>query len=671
MKKIIFAALMALIAAATQAKDDQPDIRVARVGGSSGPVALIKQTEQREGSAFTVVGKSTLDFSHRLAVQYRYVAGAYALHLGQSDVALTYTDYFADAGTSHNESKLIATPGLYDGDSLYVRVVVAALDSSVVLDTLERGYLIDHDIVTLAMGNRSGGTLFNPSGLIPSQTVTVTAANFKSATTLGGSQADSLNSWAELPSVTFMRTSPLFNPTVGGPAVARTLMWFDFSGIPDNVTIVEAYLCIDMKYANNVAIDAAEGLYAVLDTLSADGAWLLANTRSTSPFYQNTSHNEPRRGLVSAWSPLLNDRTAAWHYGISSPLAHDITGDAAVLATGDDVLIDVKEMLQYWVDFHDVRGIVNSGFMLSGLKAAGGTYQVSLGGTEADKNHNPTLIVRYQNKPYSGYDWGDYPFAFAFTTDDQHADNYNYYKPLFDARGIRFTLFTIGETEGIANRMTNAQLLEMYNDGYEIASHGWYHRTASTIPTDSIGYFLNRGPLATILGLSGADTMNIGTYAYAYGDTADIDAGASTFIDKLEDYGYRAARLAWNVTGVLWPTPTAPDAASEIYKVGNWKWDAFADVNDTYPDSIRAKLRKVYGYSAHLGGVDGGLPLTVLSHGTVAGSSYDEMDPIPLGLLLDEIQRRGDTWICTFDQMMSLYRSTHEAAGAGGKVWVP
>lgn len=667
-KLVLIAALLVTVGAAAQVINDGGGFVSGGGGGAGGLVAMIKQTTGYEGSTFAVVGKSTLDFSHRMSVQYRYKPAAYAVHLGQAAVNLTYTDYFADAGTSHNRSKLITTRGLYDGDSLYVRVVVTALDSSVVLNTLERGYLIDHDVATLAMGNRSGGTLFNPSGMTPTTTITVTSANFKSAQTRGGTQADSLSDWTAPPQATFMRGATLFNPVQDGAAVLRTLMWWDLDNIPDNVTIVEAKICLDLQYAGNVAVSASEGMYAVLDTLSADYPWLLANTRTDSPYYQNTSHNEPRRGLVTAWSPLLNDRTATWHYGLRSPLAHDKTGDVDVLATGDDICIDIKEMLQYWVDFHDVRGIRNSGFYISGYKAAGGSVQISLGGAGA-QNNNPTLIVRYQNKPYSGYDWGDYPFVFVFTTDDQHRDNFDYYKPVFDARGLKYTLFAAGADVG-NNRLTSAQMLQMHNEGYEVANHGSTHRYLSTVPQDSIGYFLNRGWLASILGLSGADTLQIGSFGYAYGDTADFNGGASAIIDRLVAYGYRGARLAWNVDGSTWPTPLLPDAASEIYKVGNWRWDSLADVNDTVADSIRTKLRKVYGYSAYRGGVDGGAPITVLSHGTVAGSSYDEMDPIPLAALLDEIQRRGDTWITTFDQMMSLYRSKH-TIGPGGKIGTP
>lgn len=147
MKKIIFAALLAVIAAVTQAKDGIPDIKVARVGGTNGLVALLKQTENTDGTTFTIVGKSTLPFAHLMGVQYRHLPGVAGEAAGFTDLALAFTDYFDGSSTTHNASKLITARQLNHGDSLYVKVTItAADDSTAILDTLERGYLIQHPV---------------------------------------------------------------------------------------------------------------------------------------------------------------------------------------------------------------------------------------------------------------------------------------------------------------------------------------------------------------------------------------------------------------------------------------------------------------------------------------------------------------------------------------------
>ncbi len=126
--------------------------RPATYGGGSGGTGTtlsgaIVETGAVDGTSFTVVGKSKLPFDHLMAVQYRHLPGVAGEAAGFSDLALTFTDYFAGSSASHSASKLIAARELHTGDSLYVHVTITtAGDSTEILYEMERGYLIEHPV---------------------------------------------------------------------------------------------------------------------------------------------------------------------------------------------------------------------------------------------------------------------------------------------------------------------------------------------------------------------------------------------------------------------------------------------------------------------------------------------------------------------------------------------
>jgi len=172
---MLIAALLLTSAAAAQIINQRGSSLVSGGGGGTGaPVALIKQTALSQGSSFTVIGKSSLGFDHAMQVLYRYVAGPYSQ---ESDIGLTHTSWFADNdGDPLLSSVLVEDVPIYQGDSLYVRVEVAAADpdTAVALDVVERGYLIDHGvtpslIATMTKDSDEDGTGFTlaASGTLP------------------------------------------------------------------------------------------------------------------------------------------------------------------------------------------------------------------------------------------------------------------------------------------------------------------------------------------------------------------------------------------------------------------------------------------------------------------------------------------------------------------------
>lgn len=643
-------------------------------GGDTGlrMVASMTEVTGYEGTSFVARSSASgLSFDTMVSGSYRYVAGVYGEYAGQTDIAYTKFDVFLGAEGSHDVSKTISVPGLFDGDSLYVRTIVAAADdSTVIIDQKTVGYLIDHGTEVLAMGDPvlHAGSLFNPTGLVPTVSVECDTNNFRLC--MSGSRNST--GWRDTMVITHApyvtvntQIVPNFN-TLNDRRV--TMLWWKFEDyLPDDVTIDEAYICLRASSANIPFSAAIDGVYAVLDTISSDVAWTKAaawSATSSNPHYSNTAFRYINRKTDQEWSPLLQTRYGMQYYGlVSEPCAEFGSGDHT-LNNGQDVLIDVKDVLQYWVDFHEIRDIQQAGWAIATVEAAGTVFGWTfLCGTNGDSElYSPSLIVKYSAKKFTGYPWDGKPFVFVMTEDDGHKDALKYQK-VMDDRGKKMTIFAVKDEPvdySEVTYMTDAEYLAFYEAGHEVGLQANDNRTMTSIATgDSLEWFISREWIASVLNLAGDDTMNIATFAYNIGDTTN--AG----VELVVDYGYTGARL----TGELWNASSRPviwDAASDLFTVCKYGWYYVADHDDVYADSVRVKQRRQFGLSSYRGRPIAGEPIVTLSHGT-STSSYAEMDTIGLGLALDEYIRRGDTAIMTFGQVMSLYRASHESVG--GRIW--
>lgn len=145
MRKILLTALLLTAVVAVGGWfSPQPGLKTAGGGGARLTGGMIEDGD--DGNTFTLTANSKLPFAHYINLQYRYVPGYLGVYAGQDTGTLVTAKYFAQSGDAENVySKEIVALGLYHGDSLYVHIDRTALDdSTVVLDTYEIGYLIDH-----------------------------------------------------------------------------------------------------------------------------------------------------------------------------------------------------------------------------------------------------------------------------------------------------------------------------------------------------------------------------------------------------------------------------------------------------------------------------------------------------------------------------------------------
>src|SRR5699024_6806657 len=76
--------------------------------------------------------------------------------------------------------------------------------------------------------------------------------------------------------------------------------------------------------------------------------------------------------------------------------------------------------------------------------------------------------------------------AFVYIDDDGKEEAYTYLKPLFDRKGIKGAVAIVTDLIGQDRYMTKEQLLELYNDGWDVLSHTKSHINLTTIPISQV-----------------------------------------------------------------------------------------------------------------------------------------------------------------------------------------
>lgn len=501
------------------------------------------------------------------------------------------------------------------------------------------------ETITLAF-NPGFGTLYNPTALTPDSTYVCSNTEFRAMNVYAAvpdsvGAADDYDYWRlYMRSTSSVEAFPLAAQGVAG-------LHYPLEQIPDNVLIEEAYLTFRCD-GNPAIFDASgDGFYAILDTTSTDRAWVTAGVAprsSTNDRISDTSWNEADRVADTAWVPALADRTEFWDWGIPSKVAHN----GEDIAPGDAITIDVTEVLQYWVDFHVVRDIDHAGFLIAASDGTSSSIYIPCG-TGASANVSPSLIVKYTTSTRKSWPWSGSPTVFAFTTDDAQDTNLDY-MPLFESRGMRYTMFVSGNyIDGYDNDddsyLTASQIDSIYDVGVvEIASHGRAHRSMATIPTDPDTLYREYSTKWLVDDILGEwpDSTVVSTFAYAHGDTST--AG----IDYIKSLGYRGARLAadqfWGITPTFkW------DAAGDysgVYTVQKYTWsnwgagDAeYAVIAENVYDAIgRSWLRDHE-------------PIVTLSHST------SEITVSTATHILDYLASRKDVRVSTFGALVEDYRA--------------
>lgn len=436
------------------------------------------------------------------------------------------------------------------------------------------------------------------------------------------------------------------------------ILWFDLSKLPEDITILDAKLCV---ISNSTTTPAPYGRYAVLDTCKRDERMQHPTSlyHSTSGFAQvwegRASWNKPRQSSADPWVPLLNNRDDIHDYGIRSELLSTAT------TAGSPATFEVDYAVQHYAKYRHA----NAGFWICGTSATTGTFGIRCG-PAIPIARLPFLKVTFIRKPYR-FPWDGYPVAFAFSTDDQVVDN-NTWKATADSFGYKYTLYMRGDTAPFASttasmRLTVANIQDFYNDGYEIGHHTLDHLDDWGLgeivsDQDSMNAQVERSWLSSATGIP---TTSIRTLSYSGG-------GFNILAQKtVQNYGYLMARCAGDTaTDNAYPPWSTADGAKQLrldrtrnlfaverasaanVLFGTAAADTFshATIKDRFYDAIDASVRNGY------------FPLLYYVHDTKTRTTYtDGMDPDDWSSLCRIIQQNGRVGVFTMTQIAQMYRN--------------
>lgn len=328
------------------------------------------------------------------------------------------------------------------------------------------------------------------------------------------------------------------------PAGAQmTLMWYDFSDIPDNAKIAKAYL-VGAVGAFSTRINVESGGYVSvrMDTTLADLVMLDSATPvALDARILDTSWNELDVVGNKNWSPTLDSRLD-WHdFGPRSRIIDydiDTTG-------GEPFRIDVTNLVQQYVD--NKRGAVPGPFVLNAVNATECT--ISVGFNASYSMGTPVLIIRWVDGVDSVNPWGDgglVPVVFGFDDSDSCQALMN---TRLEAAGYNSTqnvCLTSLRPPYDDRKLSYAQLQGMVAAGTDFVHHSRSHPSLGTLSTKrQFDNQIGRGWIDSVF-TGGAGTTD--TTAVQWQDFA-WPVGSAPIYSKLAlqyfvDYGYRSARSA-------------------------------------------------------------------------------------------------------------------------------
>lgn len=147
----------------------------------------------------------------------------------------------------------------------------------------------------------------------------------------------------------------------------------------------------------------------------------------------------------------------------------------------------------------------------------------------AQNENRPYLVKQVQNTAKTPK-----PIV-VFTFDDGGLQDYTVMKPLFDEFGYKPTTYIVpnfvGKTIGTVEYMSKAQITELYNDGWEIASHTMNHLAMGSSSAEVIEYEMAESK--RVLESWGFEPNN---FAYPYGSKSNLSG-------KIARKYYRTATL--------------------------------------------------------------------------------------------------------------------------------
>jgi hypothetical protein len=304
-----------------------------------------------------------------------------------------------------------------------------------------------------------------------------TATYFDRNTYLGGDQYAACRIMKNNPTV---QLSPETAITVDGYATPITAVgarhsyhYMDLSAatIPDGVRVAKAWLIVNVDDSSNMNWVADKK--CMLNYYAGDSGWVDAPAQSGgSEFSRQVTWNELDDDANTEWALTDRDSLHAWNFlGHHSPTVHT----AAVLG-GDGITWDVTEAVQTYVDFRDLTGIDNAGFIP--YSTYNGSWSFSGVSNASDRNDATMLIVWYTTDTLNHTaPWGgEAPIPFLFFQDDVLQTEALAWMTQFDAAGMvmNFAGATTAHVGG-TGYMTDANVRTAISRGHGFTKHGERH----------------------------------------------------------------------------------------------------------------------------------------------------------------------------------------------------
>jgi hypothetical protein len=522
-------------------------------------------------------------------------------------------------------------------------------------------------------------------------------------------------------------------PTAGAFSNKYSMVYFPFeSSIPAGATIISAQLIVARPETQSMGGTVNnDSLWAVLDTLAADRRWFAGpNTGDNSAKFagkraaswgsqvqkirdDDSTYVNHRAGYTHAgndtfaWTPALSTRRRPMDWGVRG-LGYVVTDASATFNTADSTkcfIIDVKRPVQY-----AVSGARNSGFwmMYSSVdQTRDGYLRLSFNPTSALRR--PFLKVTYSSTQYNGGPWGGKEVGFAFTTDDGKDDANAVYSAVFKARGLSYTMFVNQSRTEAQDTLwsTYANLLQYWQDGIEIASHGRQHPPTtgflnytdnsilvSGAAIDSLAWCMSPSWIDSgLAAVSGVDAFTLATMTASptCGKTIAGPQGSFslTVLGKAWDAGYYGYRTAGNGIAnysggfIYRPAPgdtcgtgtvdlqarntglTAPQKQNNyIFRLGPMKRTADAGIDQftmngatkiTDEDGIKRSVRGFIDQAA----ANNNEYMVWLSHARASNPlEYSGLiDGDQLGWCLDAMAEAGNVEVTNFSTLSRQYRA--------------
>jgi Predicted xylanase/chitin deacetylase len=162
------------------------------------------------------------------------------------------------------------------------------------------------------------------------------------------------------------------------------------------------------------------------------------------------------------------------------------------------------------------------------------------------------------------------PHPMLITFDDGHRDIYTNAFPIMQKYGFKGVLYVVGNYLGAEGFMDRTEILEMYQAGWDVGSHGMKHIDVTKLFGDDLLIEVegSRQKLENTLGIE------ILTFAYPFGakDKTSVDyVQAAGYIAAMGAEGYRDSQGNWNLFDLQRVEIQGTESIESLTRFLTWK----------------------------------------------------------------------------------------------------